>query len=157
MSSPRSFSIASIFFPSAIRSASSLHSAFDLMSSIQFVYFPKVRHLHNGLSQGDPSVAGSKTGLFNPQDLLPPIFEEVFMVRALYADPGYEIIRYTVLRRIVYYFIPSLAHCVVPKFPGITSSDMYALRCAVLHQGVLSHPRMQYRKIDSLLSGTDPR
>lgn len=34
-----------------------------------------------------------------------------------------------------------------PLYPMITATDCYSLRCGVLHQGRMGHPKMQYARI----------
>lgn len=35
----------------------------------------------------------------------------------------------------------------LPSYPMLTSGDLYSMRCGVVHQGRLGHPRMQYARI----------
>lgn len=36
---------------------------------------------------------------------------------------------------------------VLPKYPRLSASDVYYLRCGVLHQGRCGHPDMQYSRV----------
>lgn len=33
------------------------------------------------------------------------------------------------------------------KFPNLTGEDFYSLRCGVIHQGRMGHPKMQYSRV----------
>ena len=33
------------------------------------------------------------------------------------------------------------------KYPNITAEDFYSLRCGVIHQGRMGHPKMQYSRV----------
>lgn len=35
----------------------------------------------------------------------------------------------------------------LPSYPGLTSDDLYSMRCGVVHQGRLGHPKMQYSRV----------
>lgn len=35
----------------------------------------------------------------------------------------------------------------IPSYPQLNSQDLYSMRCGVLHQGRLGHPRSQYARI----------
>lgn len=35
----------------------------------------------------------------------------------------------------------------IPSYPELTSQDLYSMRCGVVHQGRLGHPKMQYARV----------
>ncbi len=35
----------------------------------------------------------------------------------------------------------------LPSYPPLTSQDLYSMRCGVVHQGRLGHPKMQYARV----------
>lgn len=42
----------------------------------------------------------------------------------------------------------------LPAYPQITSLDLYSMRCGVVHQGRLGHPKMQYARVLFTLPNT---